>query len=115
MNQIFFILKHIKISFSSVTSAAKKSALICVFCGFIMSVLCLFGTCLIPVWYLFVSISIGIFPYVFVPQTLFLNQKRRKAPFPDFLNFTNSHLPGVPVLMLDSKNHCRSQRTSYNV
>jgi hypothetical protein len=59
--------------------------------------LCRFGTCLIPVSYRFVSISIGIFPYVFVPQTSFPNQKRRKAPFPVFLNFVFSHLPGVHV------------------
>jgi hypothetical protein len=55
-----------------------------------------FGTCLISVWYRFVSISIGIFTYVFLPQTSFLTQKRRKAPFSDFLNFVFSHLPGVP-------------------
>jgi hypothetical protein len=55
----------------------------------------LFGTCFIPVWYRFVSISIGIFPYVFVPQTSFLNQKCGFAPFSDFLNFANIQIPGV--------------------
>jgi hypothetical protein len=45
-----------------------------------------------------VSISIGIFPYVFVPQTSFLNQKRSFALFSDFLNFMISHLPGVPQI-----------------
>jgi hypothetical protein len=62
-----------------------------------VSVFGLFGTCLVPVWYRFVSISIGIFPYVFLPQTSFLNQKRRKVSFSDFLNFVISHLPGVHV------------------
>jgi hypothetical protein len=57
--------------------------------------LCRFGTCLISVSYRFVSISIGIFPYVFVPQTSFLNQKQRKVSFPDFLKSANCHLPGV--------------------
>jgi hypothetical protein len=73
----------------------NKSVLIRAIRGFIVPVLCRFGTCLIPVWYRFVSISIGIFPYVFLPQTSFLKQKRGFAPFPDFLIFTNSHLPGV--------------------
>jgi hypothetical protein len=65
--------------------------------GYVRPFLCRFGTCLIPVWYRFVSISIGIFPYVFLPQTSFLNQKRRKAPVSDFLNFVIFHLPGVQV------------------
>jgi hypothetical protein len=43
-----------------------------------------FGTCLVRVSYRFVSISIGIFPYVFVPQTSIPNQKRGFSPFPDF-------------------------------
>ncbi len=52
---------------------------------------------LVPVWALFVHVSIGISPYVFLPQTSFPNQKRGKLPVSVFLNFVISHLPGVHV------------------
>jgi hypothetical protein len=65
--------------------------------GYVRPFLCRFGTCLIPVWYRFVSISIGIFPYVFLPQTSFLNQYCGFASFPVFLNFTNAQMPGVQL------------------
>jgi hypothetical protein len=58
---------------------------------------------LVPLLALFVHVSIGIFPYVFLPQTSFLIQNRGFSPFPDFLIFTISHLPGVqPDLGKDS-------------
>ncbi len=67
----------------------KKSALIRIIRGSIMSLLGFFCTPLVPLLALFVHVSIGIFTYVFLPQTSFLNQYRGFSPFSDFLNFAN--------------------------
>ncbi len=94
---LMFLHSYIPLSrsFFSVISVANKSVVIRAIRGFIVALLCRFGTCLVRVWYRFVSISIGIFPYVFLPQTSFLNQKQGKVSFSDFLNFTNIQIPGV--------------------
>ncbi len=96
LNPVYLVKKNVKICVNQCQRIpVKKSALICVICGFILSSFGSFHTRLVPVLALFVHVSIGISPYVFVPQTSFLNQYHGFSPFSGFLNFVFSHLPGV--------------------